>query len=63
MALTRDIRIKVSPLQFEIIRNKAELNGFKTLSSFIRESALKEFDKTDLLLDKIYQELCKRNKN
>ncbi len=63
MALTRDIRIKVSPLQFEIMKNKAELNGFKTLSSFIRESALKEFDKTDLLLDKIYQELCKRNKN
>ena len=63
MALTRDIRIKVSPLQFEIIKNKAELNGFKTLSAFIRESALKEFDTTDLLLDKIYQELCKRDKN
>lgn len=59
MALTRDIRIKVTPLQFEIIKNKAEITGFKTVSSFIRTSILKDEDEIEDLLKKIYDKLSK----
>jgi uncharacterized protein (DUF1778 family) len=42
MGMTRDIRIKVTPLQYEIIKNKAQVNGFKTVSSFIRDAIFNE---------------------
>lgn len=59
MALTRDIRIKVTSVQFELIKNKAQINGYKTVSSFIRESLLKE-EETEILLRKIYELINKK---
>ena len=59
MALTRDIRFRVTAMQFEAIKNKAQSNGFKTISSFIRRSLLKEKDETHIVLEKIYEILSR----
>jgi uncharacterized protein (DUF1778 family) len=40
MALNTDIRIKVTKLQYEIIKNKAQVAGYKSVSAFIRDTVL-----------------------
>ena len=55
MALTRDIRIKVTSSQFEHIKNDAQNNGYKTISEYIREIILKESDYTTEILTKIFE--------
>ena len=40
MVYTRDIRIKVTSLQYEIIKNKAQVSGYKSVSAFIRDTTL-----------------------
>ena len=40
MALNTDIRIKVTALQYEIIKNKAQVAGYKSVSAFIRDTVL-----------------------
>ncbi len=57
MGMTRDIRIKVTPLQYEIIKNKAQVNGFKTVSSFIRDAI---FNESGDLLKEIHDILVKK---
>ena len=53
MALTRDIRIKVTALQYEIIKNKAQVSGFKSVSAFIRDVILK----VDFSMEKMIKEI------
>lgn len=60
MAMNHDIRIKVSLMQYETIKNRAEINGYKTISSFIRQRILKDKDETDKILNKIYNLLEKK---
>ncbi len=59
MGMTRDIRIKVTPLQYEIIKNKAQVNGFKTVSSFITDAI---FNESGDLLKEIHDILVKKSK-
>jgi len=63
MALTRDIRIKVTQSQFESIKCRAQSSGFKTISSFIRESLLTEDNDLEELLKKIYDRINEKNKS
>lgn len=44
---TRYIQVRVSPEQYERIRNNAQAKGFKTVSSFIRNILLEK----DLLFE------------
>jgi uncharacterized protein (DUF1778 family) len=60
MGMTRDIRIKVTPLQYEIIKNKAQVNGFKTVSSFIRDAI---FNESGDLLKEIHEILVNKPKS
>ncbi|MBI2671064.1 hypothetical protein HYX18_03765 [Candidatus Woesearchaeota archaeon] len=57
MAKNHDIRIKVTSLQFETIRSSAQTNGYKTISSYIRQTILNNEDETDKTLKKIYKML------
>ena len=60
MAQTRDIRIKVTSNQFEIIKNNANNDGHKTISSYIRQRILNKNDEIEEMLKKIYEELNKK---
>ena len=53
MVYTRDIRIKVTSLQYEIIKNKAQVSGYKTVSDFIRETILN----VDFSMEKLIKEI------
>lgn len=53
MVYTRDIRIKVTALQYEIIKNKAQVSGYKTVSDFIRETVLN----VDFSMEKLIKEI------
>lgn len=61
MAFTRDLRIKITPLQYEIIKNKAQVSGFKSVSAFIRDAVLKENYSTEELIKQIHEIVVKRN--
>ena len=72
MAQTRFIHFRVTGQQFEIIKNNASLEGFKTVSNYLRNIALREAPdvqkrisqidefstKTYELVLKIYEEKC-----
>ena len=53
MVFTRDIRIKVTALQYEIIKNKAQVAGYKTVSEFIRDSIMN----IDFSMEKLIKEI------
>ncbi|MBW2972792.1 hypothetical protein KY346_00185 [Candidatus Woesearchaeota archaeon] len=59
MALTRDIRIKVTPLQQEIIKNKAQVAGYKSVSAFIRDTIINEENTTEDLIKEIHEIVVK----
>ena len=54
MTHTRDIRIRVTPLQYEIIKNKAQIAGEKTVTSYIRKVLTKT---EDYSVEKLIQEI------
>ena len=72
MAQTRFIHFRVSNQQFEVIKTNASLEGYKTVSNYLRNLALFEApdmqkriakidetsSKTYDLLSKIYEEKC-----
>ncbi|MEM4263320.1 MAG: hypothetical protein QW666_00290 [Candidatus Woesearchaeota archaeon] len=62
MAFTRDLRIKITPLQYEIIKNKAQVSGYKSVSAFIRDSVLKEDYSTEELIKQIHEIVVKEKK-
>ena len=53
MVYTRDLRIKVTALQYEIIKNKAQVAGYKSVSAFIRDSVMKQ----DFSMEKLVREI------
>ncbi len=54
MHINQDIRIRVTPLQYEIIKNKAQIAGEKTVAGYIRKALLK---KEDYSVEKLIQEI------
>ena len=54
MVFTRDIRIKVTQLQFEIIKNKAQLAGKKTMAAYIRKVITNEDFSIENLVKEIH---------
>ena len=60
MGLTRDLRIKVTPLQYEIIKNKAQVFGYKSMSEFIRDIILKENYSAEDLIKQIHEIIVKK---
>ncbi len=54
MALTRDLRIRVSKLQREIIRNNAEIEG-KNISGYCRERILSPNLRVEKLVREIHE--------
>ncbi|MDP3699239.1 MAG: hypothetical protein Q8R47_06680 [Nanoarchaeota archaeon] len=62
MVCTRDIRIKVTELQYKIIKGKAELGGYKTISAFIRDCVLNVDFSMEKLIKQIH-ELVVEKKN
>ena len=60
MVYTRDIRIKVTSLQYEIIKNKAQVAGYKTVSDFIRETILNLDFSMEKLIKQIYEVIVEK---
>ena len=54
MLEARDVRIRVSRREYAIIRTKAQLAGYTTLSSYIRDRVIKVSPKTEQYLKEIY---------
>lgn len=63
MVLTRAIRIKVTPLQHEIIKNKAQVSGYKSVSAFIRDIITEKNDSTEELIKQIHEMIVKEKKH
>jgi len=53
MRPTRYIQIRVTPEQYERIRNKAQVRGYKTLTAFLLHLALEK----DLLFEQRFEEI------
>ena len=62
MPFTRDIRIKVTSLQYEIIKNKAQVNGYKSVSEFIRDTLLNVDLSMEELVKQIHTMVVKEKK-
>lgn len=62
MALTRDLRIKVTPLQLEILKSKAQLAGKKSISAYIRDSLTKEQTSIEELVKEIHTMVVQEQK-
>jgi uncharacterized protein (DUF1778 family) len=60
MALNRDLRIRVSRIQHEIIKNNAEIEG-KTLSDYAREKILASNHRTEKMIREIFEKVVKKN--
>lgn len=60
MALTRDIRIKVTGLQLEIIKNKAQVAGYKSVSAYIRDTIIKNETTFESLIKEIHDIIVKK---
>ena len=57
---TRYIQVRVSPEQYERIRNSAQAKGFKTVSSFIRNNLLEKDFLFEQRFDRMYNLVMKR---
>ena len=53
MGFTRDIRIKVTALQFQIIKTKEQAEGYASVSAFIRDTVLN----TDYSIEKLIKQI------
>ena len=53
MQKTKLIQFRVTKYQYERIRNNAESKGFRTISAYLRETALNK----DLIFEKKFQEI------
>lgn len=55
MGFTRDIRLRVTSSQYEIIKTKAKVAGYKTVSAFLRDTVLNIDYSVEKLVKEIYQ--------
>ena len=60
MVFTRDIRIRVTSLQYEIIKNKAQVSGYKSVAAFIRDTILMRDHSMEKLVAEMYEILRSR---
>ena len=60
MLETKELRVRVTHEQYSIIKTKAQLLGFNTISAFIRETICRIPHKTEQQLIEIYDELQRR---
>ena len=62
MVRNKKIVVRISPLQDQLIRNKAEALGYKNKTAFARETILKEGLTIEKMIDGIHKVVCKKNK-
>ena len=53
------LRVRLTESQLNRIKNNAQSKGYKTVSSYIRELALKYDQYTEEMISKIYDKLIK----
>ena len=51
------IRIRVTPLQYERIENKAEAKGFESIAQYVRSSILEKDIITERKIDDIHKKI------
>lgn len=61
MLETKELRVRVTHEQYAIIKTKAQLYGFNTISAFVRDMLIRIPPKTEKRLIEIYQELLRGN--
>lgn len=57
MLETRELRIRVRPDQYAQIQARAQLKGFNTVSSYVRDSLLRVPPRMEKMLIEIYEKL------
>lgn len=62
MVMNRDLRIRITKLQHEIIKNKAEIEG-KNVSEFCRQRILSNSHKMETMVKDVWQKVCHIPKN
>lgn len=61
MSDSKELRVKITAEEYAKIKTKAQLNGFNTLSGYVRERLLKINFQTKKRLTEIYETLLKRS--
>jgi uncharacterized protein (DUF1778 family) len=59
MAFNTSIRFRVTALQYEILKNKAQVAGYKTVSAFVRDTALNVDFSMEQLVKEIHEIIVK----
>jgi len=62
MSVTRDIRIRFTPLQYEIIKNKAQLGGHRSIAAYIRAMLLRPDFTVEKLVKEIHEMIVKEQR-
>ena len=58
MVRNKKIVVRISPLQNQLIRSKAEASGYKSKSAFAREKLLKNSLNIEQMINKIHENVC-----
>ena len=61
MVMNRRIIIDITPLQNQLIQNKAEMMGYKNKSSFARDMIFKDDYDVEKMICEIYGVVCKND--
>lgn len=62
MAVTRDIRIRLTPLQFEIIKSRAQIEGHRSIAGFIRAALVRPDFSVEKLIREIHTMVVKEQR-
>ena len=57
MSRSHDIRIRVTPLQLQILKTRAQIEGFRTIAAYIRAKTLEDYDELDKMIKEIYEKV------
>jgi uncharacterized protein (DUF1778 family) len=60
MLETKELRVRVTEEQHALIKTKAQLQGYNTLSAYVRDKLLRIPHKTEQRLLEIYNALMRR---
>ena len=56
----RRIDIRLTQKEYNLIQNKKEAKGYKSLSQYIRSELLENSLSTEHMIKEIYEEICKK---
>lgn len=60
LTLTHDLRVRMSRIQFEMLKNKAQLSGFSTVADYVRYVLIENPYVTERMIKEMYEIIVKK---